>query len=78
MFYLLKSTFILKGIQQLTIRINYKQNKKKRNVILFLRTDILGKADILTNPMKNLVIIASSLWTRYLLTNIYMGSEYSQ
>ena len=63
--YLLKTAFLFKGIQQSTIRINYKPNKK-RSEMLFLRIDILRKADILTKPTKNLVIIASSLWKKYL------------
>ena len=63
--YLLKTAFLFKGIQQSTIRINYKPNKK-RSEMLFLRIDILSKADILTKPTKNLVIIASSLWKKYL------------
>ena len=65
--YLLKAAFILKLIQQSTIQINYKPNKK--NKIQFLRKDNLSKVGILTKPMKNLVIIASSLWARYLLKN---------
>ena len=63
--YLLKTAFLFKGIQQSTIRIHYKPNKK-RSEMLFLRIDILSKADILTKPTKNLVIIASSLWKKYL------------
>ena len=58
-FYLLKAAFLLKGTQQLTIGINYKPNKKE-NEIYFLKTDFLSKADILTKPTKNLVIIGSS------------------
>ena len=73
-FYLLKAAFLLKEIQQSTIRINYKPNKK-RNEIQFLRTDILSKADILTKPTKNLVIIPSSFWASYLVKKIYMGSN---
>ena len=64
---------IVKEIQQLTIRINYKQKKKKE-----IRTDILSNAGILTKPTKNLIIIASSSWTRYLLKKIYMGSKHLQ
>ena len=62
---------IVKEIQQLTIRINYKQKKE-------IRTDILSNAGILTKPTKNLIIIASSSWTRYLLKKIYMGSKHLQ
>ena len=65
---------IVKEIQQLTIRINYKQKKKKKEI----RTDILSNAGILTKPTKNLIIIASSSWTRYLLKKIYMGSKHLQ
>ena len=65
---------IVKEIQQLTIRINYKQKTKKKEI----RTDILSNAGILTKPTKNLIIIASSSWTRYLLKKIYMGSKHLQ
>ena len=65
---------IVKEIQQLTIRINYKQKKRKKEI----RTDILSNAGILTKPTKNLIIIASSSWTRYLLKKIYMGSKHLQ
>ena len=65
---------IVKEIQQLTIRINYKQKKKKKEI----RTDILSNAGILTKPTKNLIIIASSSWTRYLLKKIYMWSKHLQ
>ena len=65
---------IVKEIQQLTIRINYKQKKKKKEI----RTDILSNAGILTKHTKNLLIIASSSWTRYLLKKIYMGSKHLQ
>ena len=71
-FYLLKVAFLLKVIQQSAIRINYEPNKK-----YFLGTDVLSKADILTELTKGLVIIASSLWTRYSLKKKYMGSKYS-
>ena len=73
-FYILKAAFLLKGIQQSTIRIDYKPNKK-RNEIQFLRTDILSKADILTKTTKNLVIIPSSLRASYLLKKIYLESN---
>ena len=69
LFYLLKASFLLKGIQQSTIWINYKENKK--NEISFLRTDILSRAGILVKPTKNLVVIANSLRTTYLLKNLY-------
>ena len=68
---------IVKEIQQLTIRINYKQKKKKKKK-KEIRTDILSNAGILTKPTKNLIIIASSSWTRYLLKKIYMGSKHLQ
>ena len=68
-FYLLKAAFLLREFQQSTNRITYKPKKKTQN-ILFLRTDFLSKPYILTKTKKNLVIIASSLWTRYLLKKI--------
>ena len=43
MFYLLKATFLLKEIQQSTIRINYKPNKK--NLKYSSLEQILSKAD---------------------------------
>ena len=43
MFYLLKATFLLKEIQQSTIRINYKPNKK--NLKHSSLEQILSKAD---------------------------------
>ena len=69
---------IVKEIQQLTNRINYKQKKKKKKKKKEIRTDILSNAGILTKPTKNLIIIASSSWTRYLLKKIYMGSKHLQ
>ena len=64
---LVNAAFYLEEIQQSDIIINQTNTRSK-----VFGTAILRKTDILIKLTKNLVIIASSVWTKYLITkNLY-------
>ena len=60
-------------IETFILVINYKPgDQAKYKHSFFLKTGILNTAAILMKATKNLVIIASRFWTRYLIEQIYM------
>ena len=64
---LVNAAFYLEEIQQSDIIINQTNTRS-----MVFGTAILRKTDILIKLTKNLVIIASSIWTKYLIKKTYI------